>query len=163
MRNQEKNQEEKKLKVGSGVEKDSLITIQGEHSCQLFSINKSPQLLGKSVIIECAVVSWTSAASAQIFWACCQWRVSPLLTQPLATPRRWVARRQEWGQLRSTRRPRSSSTAPSVPGGCTVVVLFLDPKKFSVDCGLYGVIALELGLNYYRKSRKRGSVETSKI
>ena len=110
--------------MGSGVEKDSLITIQGEHRCQLFSINKSPQLLGKSVIIECAVVSWTSAASAQIFWACCQWRVSPLLTQPLATPRRWVARRQEWGQLRSTRRPRSSSTAPSVPGGCTVVVLF---------------------------------------
>ena len=58
----------KKTTTRGGVRggKDSLTTKQGEH-LSLFSSKKSPQLLGKSVIIECAVVSWTSAASAQIF------------------------------------------------------------------------------------------------
>jgi len=110
--------------------KESLTTKQGEHNYHLsfFSSKKSPQLLGKSVVIECAVVSWTSAASAEIFRACRQWGISALLTQPLA-PRRRVARWHQGGQLSSARRPRSS-TAPSIPGGSTVVVLFWIRRSF---------------------------------
>ena len=64
--------------------KDSLTTKQGEH-LSLFLSTKSPQLLGKSVVIECAVVSWTSAASAEIFRARSQWGISALLTQSFAS------------------------------------------------------------------------------